>query len=136
MSAHGDSKAVVEEFGACDLRLVLSQCPECLLVKMRQSNSPERRDWVFAAHLRSASIAAIVGKSGLFTRLLYCSLCTCGWDEIRQKGWGHDHIKQDGNEYTEDVEEDDDGEPALTVVLLPPLQHWARPALLLTLLQT
>ena len=41
-----------------------------------------------------------------------------------------------GKEDTEDGVEDDDGEPALTVVLLPPLQHWARPALLFTLLQT
>ena len=49
-----------------------------------------------------------------------------GWDKTEE---------MDGGVVEED-DEGDDGEPALAVVLLPPLQHWARSPLLLTLLQT
>ena len=63
---------------------------KCVLVKgfATITFSWELRLFFLQPHLRSASIAPIVGKSGLFTRFLH-GACRHGWDEIRQKRWVH-----------------------------------------------
>ena len=99
----------------------------CWSKGLPQSHSPENWDCFFAAALAFCLNCSNCWQIRSFHPISPRSLSPwLGWDKTEE---------MDGGVVEED-DEGDDGEPALAVVLLPPLQHWARSPLLLPLLQT